>query len=107
MSTKLTTALPIVARCLIGVYGFHVSSTVKNQVFLVVMELGVFVIGRNSIWQKVGFIQVFYNELTVTVYLGHAETSSTRFPLIFAEKKRLREMKLQIGLNIEVATVDS
>lgn len=54
------------------------------------MELGVFVIGRNSIWQKVGFIQVFYNELTLTVYLGHADTSSTRFPLIFAEKKRMK-----------------
>ena len=77
-SDRLGKASPIVARCLMGGIKSELFcvflSVVEMRVLVVVVKPGSFAMGGSVIRQKVSFIQVFYDEVIMRVYLvivGH------------------------------------
>ena len=60
------------------------------HVLLVVINLGVFAKGRTAMRQKVGFVQVFYDELTISEQLltvGHSSNARVQRTCIIQLKK--------------------
>ena len=63
---------------------------IKMHVLLVVINLGVFAKGRTAMRQKVGFVQVFYDELTISEQLltvGHSSNARVQRTCIIQLKK--------------------